>query len=97
MSRTVSAATAKAQFAQCLRSVELGEAVLVTRYGKTVAAIVAPEEWDKIERLRAAGPEAGLASLVGAFSDADELVEVLSSLDGEHPSPRPPLDPMPVR
>ena len=68
---------------------EQGEAVVVTRYGKPVAAIVAPEEWERLERLRASGPQAGLASLVGAFKDAGEFVEALSSLEAERAAPRP--------
>jgi len=89
MSITINAAAAKASFAECLRSVEQGEAVVVTRYGKPVAAIVAPDEWERLKRLRASGPQAGLAGLVGAFDDADELVEALSSLEGERTVPRP--------
>ena len=89
MSITINAAAAKASFAECLRSVEQGEAVLVTRYGKPVAAIVAPEEWERLERLRASGPQAGLARLIGTFEDADEFVEALSALEAERTAPRP--------
>jgi prevent-host-death family protein len=89
MSITINAAAAKASFAECLRSVEQGEAVVVTRYGKPVAAIVAAEEWERLERLRASGPQAGLASLVGAFDDADEFVEAMSSLEAARTAPRP--------
>jgi prevent-host-death family protein len=89
MSITISAAAAKASFAECLRSVEQGEAVIVTRYGKPVAAIVAPDEWERLERLRACGPEEGLASLVGAFEDANEFVEAMSVIEAERSSTRP--------
>jgi prevent-host-death family protein len=89
MSITISAAAAKASFADCLRSVEQGEAVVVTRYGKPVAAIVAPEEWERLKRLRSSGPEDGLSSLVGAFDDAEEFVEVMSALASERTAPRP--------
>ncbi|MBI2568033.1 MAG: type II toxin-antitoxin system Phd/YefM family antitoxin [Candidatus Schekmanbacteria bacterium] len=89
MSITISAAAAKAGFAECLRAVEQGEAVVVTRYGKPVAAIVAPAEWERLKRLRACGPEDGLARLVETFDDAEELVHVLSALEAERTAPRP--------
>jgi prevent-host-death family protein len=89
MSITVSAAVAKASFAECLRSVEQGEAVVVTRYGKPVAAIVGSDEWERLRRLRASGPESGLASLIGAFPDSEEFVEALSALDADSAGPRP--------
>jgi prevent-host-death family protein len=88
MSITINAAAAKASFAECLRSVEQGEAVVVTRYGRPVAAIVDPEEWESLKRLRASGPQAGLVSLVGAFDDAEDFVESLSTLNDERSGPR---------
>jgi hypothetical protein len=36
---------------------------LITRHGKAVAALVAAEDLDTLERLRPAGPEGGLASI----------------------------------
>ena len=89
MSRTISAAAAKASFSECLRTVEQGEVVVVTRYGRPVAAIVAPDELKRLQRLRACGPAKGLASLVGAFDDAEEFVEAVSALEAERAAPRP--------
>jgi prevent-host-death family protein len=88
MSVTMNAATAKAHFAECLRSVEQGEAIVVTRHGRPVAAIVASEEWESLQRLRASGPQGGLASLVRAFDDAEDFVEALSMLEQERSGSR---------
>jgi prevent-host-death family protein len=48
MGRTLSASQAKAQLADCLRKAEHGEAVIITRHGKAVAALVAV---DRVSRL----------------------------------------------
>jgi antitoxin (DNA-binding transcriptional repressor) of toxin-antitoxin stability system len=59
--------------------VEAGGTVLITRHGKPVAALVRAEELETLERLRAAGPEAGLASLAGGWEDSEEIVETIGS------------------
>ena len=66
---------AKACFAQCLREAEQGEPVLLTRHGRLVAAIVPVDLFDEVQRLRAAGPGAGLASLAGGWEGSEELAE----------------------
>jgi prevent-host-death family protein len=75
--RAMSVAQAKATFSEAIRDVESGGTVLITRHGKAVAAIVRAEELDTIERLRAAGPEGGLASVAGGWEGSEELVDVL--------------------
>jgi prevent-host-death family protein len=75
--KAVSAAEAKAHFADCLRCAERGEAVVITRHGKAVAALVSASELREIERLRAAGPEAGLAGLAGGWKGSEEFVRAL--------------------
>lgn len=77
MLRMMSVAQAKATFAACVRWAESGEAVVISRHGKPVAALVRAEDLDRLERLRAAGPEGGLASLAGGWKNADELVELV--------------------
>jgi len=80
MGKTVSAAEAKTHFAECLRTVEHGQAVVITRHGKAVAALVPAAEAAQFDRLRAAGPQAGLAGLAGGWDDSEELVQQLAQL-----------------
>jgi prevent-host-death family protein len=70
-------AEAKAHFSDCLRSAEKGDPVVIKRHGKAVAALVRAEDLERLERLRAAGPDGGLASIAGGWKGSDELVEVL--------------------
>ena len=67
MAITVSAAKAKAEFAECIRKAESGDPVVITRHGKAVVALVPAERLRQLERLRSAGPKAGLAGLVGGW------------------------------
>jgi prevent-host-death family protein len=72
-----SVAEAKAHFADCLRSAERGDPVVITRHGKAVAAVVAAEDLERLERLRAAGPEGGLASVAGGWAGSEGLAEAI--------------------
>ena len=60
-----------------MRAVEGGESIVITRHGRAVAALVGPEELETLRRLRAAGPQGGLASIAGGWEDSDELVRIL--------------------
>ena len=75
MSKAVSLAEAKAHFADCVRTAEHGQPVVITRHGKRVVALVPASELDQFERLRAAGPEAGLAGLAGGWKGSEDLIE----------------------
>ncbi len=77
--KTLSVAEAKATFSERIREVEAGEPILVTRHGKPVVALVRAEDLDAIERLRAAGPQSGLASVAGGWAKSEELVSILES------------------
>ena len=90
----VSAAAIKTHLSEYLRRVERGESVVITRYGKPVAALVRADELAALARLRSAGPEAGLAGLVGRWEDADELVREISEIreQGDATRPLPELD-----
>lgn len=77
MEKSVSVAEAKATFSECIRQVEGGSSVLITRHGKPVAALVRPSDLEHLERLRKAGPESGLASIAGGWEDSEELVKIL--------------------
>jgi prevent-host-death family protein len=89
---TRSIADAKAHFAECLRQVEHGEPIVLTRHGKAVAALVSIELLERLERLMAAGPEAGLASVAGGWKGSREVAE--KSLEYGRSAPRgtPELD-----
>jgi prevent-host-death family protein len=75
MATTVSAAKAKAEFAECIRKAEAGDPVVITRHGKAVVALVRADRLQQLERLRSAGPAAGLAGLAGGWRDSEELVQ----------------------
>ena len=77
MTRRVSVAEAKAEFSRCVRDVENGESPVITRHGTPVAALVRPEDLQRLDRLRAAGPEGGLASLAGGWEGSEEFVQLL--------------------
>jgi prevent-host-death family protein len=74
MATTVSAAKAKAEFAECLRKAEAGDSVVITRHGKAVVALVRADRLQQLERLRSADPAAGLAGLAGGWGGSEELV-----------------------
>lgn len=77
MSRNLSIVEAKAHLSDCIREVEQGGSVLITRHGKAVAALVSADIIEHVERLRKAGPQGGLASLAGGWKGSDELVQLL--------------------
>ena len=77
MTLTLTTAQAKAGFSAALREAEDGNAVLITRHGKPVAALVRAEDLMRLERLRAAGPEGGLASVAGGWEGSEELADLL--------------------
>jgi prevent-host-death family protein len=79
MENIISVAEAKSTFSECIRQVEAGEPIMITRHGKPVAALVPPNDLEHLNRLRKAGPEKGLASLAGGWKDSDELVKILKN------------------
>lgn len=78
MEEKVSVAEAKATFSECIRKVEAGSSVLITRHGRPVAALVRPNDLEHLERLRKAGPESGLVSIAGGWEESEELVKILN-------------------
>jgi prevent-host-death family protein len=77
VSQTLSTAEAKARFSEAVRDAEEGRPVLITRHGRAVAALVPAKDLEVLERLRAAGPEGGLASVAGGWEGSEELAEIL--------------------
>jgi prevent-host-death family protein len=77
MEQRLSVAQAKQAFSECIRKVEAGGVLLITRHGRPVAALVSAEDLERIERLRKAGPQSGLASIAGGWENSEELVQIL--------------------
>jgi prevent-host-death family protein len=75
----VTIAEARDQLSAHVRSAEHGTPVVITRHGRAVAAIVATADFERLERLRAAGPQAGLAGLAGGWDGAEELVRAAAA------------------
>jgi prevent-host-death family protein len=85
----VKASEAKTHFAEYLRAAEAGKAVIITRHGKPVAALVSVAELEQLERLRSVSPADGLASLVGRWDDGHELADQLDEIVASRSMPRP--------
>jgi prevent-host-death family protein len=77
MNKSIPIAEAKATFSDCIRKVETGSTVIITRHGKPVAALVRPADLEHLERLKKAGPESGLVSIAGGWENSEELAEIL--------------------
>ena len=92
MNKSVSIAKAKATLSDCIRDVEAGSSVLITRHGKPVAALVRASDFYRLDRLRKAGPEGGLASLAGGWEGSDELVRILNESPRFGQRETPPLE-----
>lgn len=77
MARSLSIVEAKTHLSGCIREVEKGKSVLITRHGKAVAALVPADVLEHVDRLKKAGPQGGLASLAGGWKGSEELVSLL--------------------
>jgi prevent-host-death family protein len=80
--RHIPLSEARARFAECVRAVEQGELILLTRHDKPVAALVWPENIEQLERLQVAGSEGGLASLAGGWKGSEEIVVLTGARAG---------------
>lgn len=87
MTQHLSVAEAKALLSNCLRRVERGEPILITRHGKPIAALVPADDLKQLERLRKAGPQKGLASLAGGWDSSEELVQRIERSPRTAPRP----------
>jgi prevent-host-death family protein len=77
--KALSVAEAKASLSEAIRQVEGGKTVIITRHGKPVAALVNPDDVARLEALRAAGPQQGLASIAGGWTGSEDLVENIAT------------------
>jgi prevent-host-death family protein len=89
--KSASVAEVKAHFSDWVRAAEGGDAVVITRHGKPVVALVPATELEQLARLRAAGPEQGLASLAGGWEGSEELVERIMEVRRSRPRKTPQL------
>jgi len=92
MSRNLSIVEAKTHLSDCIREVEQGESVLITRHGKAVAALVPAEILEHVERLKKAGPRGGLASLAGGWKGSEDLIRAIARAKRTKPRRHPVLD-----
>lgn len=88
MTKKIPASEAKEHFSEYVHAAEVGEPVMITRYGKPVAALVSPGMLEEVERLRAAQEGGGLAGLVGRWDDTGELTEELERIAAARTPPR---------
>ena len=91
MLRNIPLAEVKAKLSSCVRSAERGKPIVITRHGRPVAALVSAEDLDRIQRLRAAGPEGGLASLAGGWEESGDLAAWLESRSRDRRRSQEPL------
>jgi|GEM_PF-516067 len=76
----VSLVEAKARFSEVVREAEAGGIVVIRRNGRDVAAMVSAGDVEGLRRLRAAGPEKGLASIAGGWKGSEELADHIESV-----------------
>jgi len=79
MSKNRSVSEVKAKLSEYIRDAQHGDPVVITRHGHAIAALVGSEELETLDRLRAAGPEGGLASVAGGWEGSDDLVRILET------------------
>jgi prevent-host-death family protein len=95
----VTVAQVKARFAEQMRRAESGEPVVITRHGTPVVAMVPVEDLMALRRLRAAGPQGGLASVAGGWEGSEVLARRIhdpvraTARPSPHPGSGTPIDP----
>lgn len=80
---TLSADEVKAHFSECIDLALQGGYVLITRYGKPVAAIVSFDDLEQLQRIRTAKETGGLADLANGWEDADTFAQELDKIVAE--------------
>jgi antitoxin (DNA-binding transcriptional repressor) of toxin-antitoxin stability system len=71
-------ASKSSRSAECIRKAEAGDLVVITRHREAVAALVRADRLEQLERLRSAGPAAGLAGLARGWPGSEELVRLMA-------------------
>ncbi|MBT9582740.1 type II toxin-antitoxin system prevent-host-death family antitoxin [bacterium] len=90
--KTFTAAQAKSHFADSLRAAEEGGVVVITRYGKPVAALVHFSELENLDRLRNQSSQDGLGGLLHRWDDANEFTQPLDQIERSSSGTLPQLD-----
>jgi len=87
--RHLSIVEVKATLSERIREVERGAPLVITRHGRAVAALVPAKDLEALQRLRAAGPEGGLASIAGGWQDSEEITRIVEDAPrvGRRPTP----------
>ena len=80
MVKILSTAEVKAHLSDSIESALQEGCVVITRYGKPIAAIVSYEDLEQLQRLRAARQMGGLADLAQGW-EAEEADEFARDLD----------------
>ena len=89
----VSLVEAKARFSEVVREAEAGGIVVIRRHGRDVAAVVSASDVEGLRRLRAAGPEKGLASIARGWKGSEDLAERVDAIRRAPPRRRVRVDP----
>lgn len=87
----VSVVEAKARFSEVVRETEAGGIVVIRRHGRDVAAVVSAGDVERLRRLRAVGPEKGLASVAGSWKGSEDLADRVDAVRRTPPRRRPRL------
>ncbi len=75
--KTVSITELRANFSALVGEAEAGATIIITRRGVPAAVLVEPDKIEELRRLRATGPDGGLASLAGGWEGSDDFVASL--------------------
>lgn len=76
MARSLTIADAKAHFSDAVKRAENGEAVVLTRYGRAVAALISVGDLDRLQ----GRVGTGLAGLAGGWAGSEELAEEVEAV-----------------
>jgi prevent-host-death family protein len=77
--KTATLAKAKDHFSELVHEAERGGSVIITRHGRAVVALVPIADLPLLNRLRASGPAAGLASLAGGWPGSDQIARAVAT------------------
>ncbi|MFM6405303.1 MAG: type II toxin-antitoxin system Phd/YefM family antitoxin, partial [Microcystis sp.] len=80
MTKILSTAEVKARLSESIDLALQEGYVVITRYGKPVAALVSYEDIRQLQRLRSARQRGGLANLSENWEDSEELAEELHNI-----------------